>query len=68
MNDKVEKIKPEVKEEPKLSKEEEAIKALKAQLSKFRESAEYFRKMAFKAEGALEVLLEINPEEEPNEG
>jgi len=65
------KMDPEAKailDEQSKPKEQEVIENLKSQLSKFREAAEHYRKMAFKAEGALEVMLELNPEKEANEG
>jgi chromosome condensin MukBEF ATPase and DNA-binding subunit MukB len=38
---------------------ESSIEALKAQLKDYLEKAEYFKTMAIKAEGALEVLSQL---------
>ena len=38
---------------------ESSIEALQTQLKDYREKAEYFRTMTLKAEGALEVLLQL---------
>ena len=37
----------------------EVIENLQAQLKDYREKSEYFKTMAIKAEGAIEVLLQI---------
>lgn len=50
------------------AKAKEAIEKLKEQYSSFKEKAEYFETMRLKAEGALEVLTQLYPEKEPNEG
>ena len=38
---------------------ESSIEALTSQLKDFREKAEYFKTMTHKAEGALEVLIQL---------
>ena len=45
-------------------KEREAIQNLKVQLKNHLEKAEYHKTMATKAQGALEVLLQLHPEED----
>ena len=50
------------------NKAKEAIDNLKIQLNQHLEQAEYNKTMATKAQGALEVLLQLHPEEnEENE-
>ena len=46
----------------------EAIETLKVQLKDHLNQAEYHKTMATKAQGALEVLLQMYPEEDKNEG
>ena len=46
------------------SKEREAIENLRVQLKNHLEQADYHKTMATKAQGALEVLLQLHPEEE----
>jgi hypothetical protein len=46
----------------------EAIETLKAQLQEHLRQAEHHRTMATKAQGALEVLLQLHPEEDSGEG
>ena len=60
----------EVKEEVKtnnvaepVNKAKEAIETLRVQLKEHLQQAEYHRTMATKAQGALEVLLQLHPEE-----
>ena len=50
-----------VKEE---SKEREVIQNLRVQLKDHLDKADYHKTMATKAQGALEVLLQLHPEEE----
>ena len=50
----------ELKKETEKPTVESSIEALKAQLKDYREKAEYFKTMAIKAEGALEVLSQLN--------
>ena len=55
----------EVKEEVKVEdKTKEAIENLRVQLKNHLEQADYHKTMATKAQGALEVLLQLHPEEE----
>ena len=49
-------------------KAREAIETLKAQLQEHLRQAEHHRTMATKAQGALEGLLQLHPEEEKSEG
>ena len=49
-------------------KASEAIEVLKTQLQEHLRQAEHHRTMATKAQGALEVLLQLHPEEENSEG
>ena len=49
-------------------KAREAIETLKTQLQEHLKQAEHHRTMATKAQGALEVLLQLHPEEENSEG
>jgi hypothetical protein len=46
------------------AKAKEAIETLRAQLQEHLRQAEYHRTMATKAQGALEVLLQLHPEED----
>ena len=48
------------------AKAKEAIETLKTQLQEHLRQAEHHRTMATKAQGALEVLLQLHPEEENN--
>ena len=50
------------------TKAKEVIETLKAQLQEHLRQAEHHRTMATKAQGALEVLLQLHPEEENSEG
>ena len=52
--------------EPK-DKAKDAIESLKVQLEEHTRQAEYHRTMATKAQGALEVLLQLHPEENKEE-
>ena len=45
-------------------KAKEAIETLRVQLREHLQQAEHHRTMATKAQGALEVLLQLHPEEE----
>ena len=58
----VEEVKTNNVVEPK-DKAKEAIENLRVQLKNHLERAEYHRTMATKAQGALEVLLQLHPEE-----
>ena len=50
------------------TKAKEVIETLKAQLQEHLRQAEHHRTMATKAQGALEVMLQLHPEEESSEG
>ena len=50
------------------TKAKEAIETLRAQLQEHLRQAEHHRTMATKAQGALEVLLQLHPEEGNSEG
>ena len=50
------------------AKAKEAIDTLRVQLREHLQQAEHHRTMATKAQGALEVLLQLHPEEENSEG
>ena len=63
----VEEVKTNNVAEPE-NKPEEVIETLRAQLQGHLKQAEHHRTMATKAQGALEVLLQLHPEEEKSEG
>ena len=63
----VEEVKTNNVAEPK-NKPKEVIQTLKAQLQEHLRQAEHHRTMATKAQGALEVMLQLHPEEESSEG
>ena len=48
-------------------KAKEAIENLKVQLEEHLKQSDYHRTMATKAQGALEVLLQLHPEKENSE-
>ena len=50
------------------TKAKEVIQTLKAQLQEHLRQAEHHHTMATKAQGALEVLLQLHPQEENSEG
>ena len=50
------------------AKAKEVIETLQAQFQEHLRQAEHHRTMAAKAQGALEVLLQLHPQEEPSEG
>ena len=58
----------EVVEEQKKLDPMEAIETLKTQLQEHLRQVEHHKTMATKAQGALEVLLQLHPEEEKSEG
>jgi hypothetical protein len=60
-NKTVEKV--ENKENNVVNKEKEAIDTLRVQLKEHLQQVDYHRTMATKAQGALEVLLQLHPEE-----
>ena len=53
----------ELKKETEKPTVESSIEALTTQLKDYREKAEYFRTMALKAEGALEVLSQLKDDD-----
>ena len=50
------------------NKAKEAIDTLRIQLREHLQQAEHHRTMATKAQGALEVLLQLHPEKDNSEG
>jgi len=50
------------------TKAKEAIETLRVQLKEHMQQADHHRTMATKAQGALEVLLQLHPEKEESEG
>ena len=63
----VEEVKTNNVVEP-VDKAKEAIETLRVQLREHLHQAEHHRTMATKAQGALEVLQQLHPEEESSEG
>jgi hypothetical protein len=63
----VEEVKTNNVAEPE-RKPKEVIETLRVQLRDHLQQAEHHRTMATKAQGALEVLLQLHPEEESSEG
>ena len=64
-------IKTEVKNNGTVESEDkskEAINTIRIQLKDHLQKAEYHRTMATKAQGALEVLLQLHPEKDNSEG
>ena len=62
----VEEVKTNNVAEPKettVDKSKEAIETLRVQLREHLQQADHHRTMATKAQGALEVLLQLHPEE-----
>ena len=51
-----------------VDKSKEVIETLRVQLREHLQQAEHHRTMATKAQGALEVMLQLHPEEENSEG
>ena len=49
-------------------KPKEAIDTLRVQLKEHLERADFHKTMATKAQGALEVLLQLHPQKEESEG
>ena len=64
----VEKVveKVENKDNGVADKAKEAIQTLRVQLVEHQKQAEYHQTMAMKAQGALEVLLQLHPQQEEN--
>ena len=52
------------KEVVKSMSNKEVIENLQAQLKDYREKSEYFKTMGIKAEGAIEVLLQIEKDKD----
>ena len=66
-NSKVEDVKVENKENNVVTSEDkakEAIQTLRVQLLEHQKQAEYHQTMSVKAQGALEVLLQLHPQQE----
>jgi hypothetical protein len=68
MGKKTEEVKTNNVVEDSDTKVKEVIETLKAQLQEHLRQAEHHRTMATKAQGALEVLLQLHPQEENSEG
>ena len=68
MGKKTEEVKTNNVVEDSDTKAKEVIETLKAQLQEHLRQAEHHRTMATKAQGALEVLLQLHPQEENSEG
>ena len=51
-----------------VDKAKEAIQTLRVQLVEHQKQAEYHTTMSVKAQGALEVLLQLHPQREESEG
>ena len=56
--------KEEAKEVVEQTSNKEVIENLQTQLKDYREKAEYFKTMAIKAEGAIEVLSQLEKDKE----
>ena len=54
----------ELKKEADKPKIESSIESLTVQLKNYREKTEYFKTMAIKAEGALEILTQLQEDSE----
>jgi len=52
------------KEEAKVKSNKEVIENLQTQLKDYREKAEHFRVMSIKAEGAIEVLSQLEKDKD----
>ena len=63
----VEEVKTNNVAEPE-NKPEEVIETVRVQLREHLQQAEHHRTMATKAQGALEVMLQLHPQEESSEG
>ena len=64
----VEEVKTNNVVEDDKTKAMEAIETLKAQLQEHLRQADHHKTMATKAQGALEVLVQLHPQEEESEG
>ena len=56
--------KEEVKEVVEQTSNKEVIENLQTQLKDYREKAEYFKTMSIKAEGAIEVLSQLEKDKD----
>ena len=65
VSEKVENSKPNKNNE--IPSAEDVIQTLRVQLEEHLKQSEYHKTMAVKAQGALEVLLQLNPEEQKQE-
>ena len=63
----VEEVKTNNVAEPE-RKPKDVIETLRVQFREHSQQAEHHRTMATKAQGALEVMLQLHPEEESSEG
>ena len=59
-----EEIKTVAPKSAEIPSSEEVIQTLRVQLEEHLKQSEYHKTMAVKAQGALEVLLQLNPQEE----
>jgi vacuolar-type H+-ATPase subunit I/STV1 len=57
-------MKAKEKKKEQISSNKEVIENLQTQLKDYKEKAEYFNTMKLKAEGALEVLLQLESDKE----
>lgn len=57
-------MKTKEKKKEQTSSNKEVIENLQTQLKDYKEKAEYFNTMKLKAEGALEVLLQLESDKE----
>tara|TARA_Y100000590_G_scaffold351852_1_gene404168 strand:- start:292 stop:507 length:216 start_codon:yes stop_codon:yes gene_type:complete len=57
-------VEQEITVDEKLDKAVEAITTLRTQLTEHLRQEQYHKTMAVKAQGALEVLLQLHPEDE----
>ena len=62
VSEKIENSKPNKNNE--VPSADDVIQTLKVQLEEHLKQSEYHKTMAVKAQGALEVLLQLNPEEQ----
>jgi len=65
VSEKIENSKPNKNNE--IPSAEDVIQTLKVQLEEHLKQSEYHKTMAAKAQGALEVLLQLNPQEQKEE-
>ena len=60
-------IENNVRKNGEIPSQEDVIQTLKMQLEEHLKQAEYHKTMGLKAQGALEVLIQLNPEEQEKE-